>query len=648
MRELTTWNDGTEPAQAAAEETIVQSVEQTSPRPKSKRQSKSTDQPESEDQRQPDSHEFSFAELDLSETMQAAIDRLGFEAPTPIQFKAIPALATGRDFIGIAQTGTGKTAAFGIPLLQKLDFDSKVVQALVLAPTRELALQTAAGIKELGHGTGLKIAAVYGGAPIGRQISELKGGAQIVVGTPGRILDHLNRGSINLSQVETCILDEADEMLALGFAEDLETILGSLPSQRQMAFFSATMPARITALTHKYLDNPLRVTIESKQRTHELTTERYYEVERGQKLLALTRILAMEMPGPTIIFCRTKQDTADLTERLRGTGISAEAIHGDINQAERERVLRRFRDGLNTVLVATDVAARGLDISGVTHVVNFDIPGDPEQYIHRIGRTGRAGRNGDAITLISPRERGKLKMIQRITGAKIEQGFVPTEAEIHRFKRELFAETILAAATAAEESGTNAPTDFMQLAADLSEKLGALESLATVLQQLWTIQNPAAKGSGSRENGRSSSESGRSGRGYEGSPSGSFIKVRLSMGKMDGLRPGDIVGAIVKEAGVPSQHVGSIDLGDRFSVVELASETAEAIMETLRNTTLRNKEVHVRLWDEDGGSPSSGRSGAARGRRIHRGGAENRYSESPEYARGGDYSRSRVTTRNRG
>ncbi|RYG37255.1 DEAD/DEAH box helicase, partial [bacterium] len=383
-----------------------------------------------------------FSELGLSDNLLRAITERGFESPTPIQARAIPVLLQGGDLIGQAQTGTGKTAAFALPIIEKIDPALIETQALVLAPTRELAVQVAGGIYDLAKNSNIRVVPVYGGQPIDRQFRALKSGAHVVVGTPGRLLDHLRRGSLNLENVRLCVLDEADEMMALGFTEDMDAILALLPENRQLAFFSATMPARIVALTKKYLRNPQHVAIESKRRTVDAIQQTYYEVPKGQKLEALARVLDMESPGPTIVFCRTRQETNDLSDALRLRGYNAEALHGDMNQGERDRTMRRFRDGQADLLVATDVAARGLDIETVTHVVNYDIPMDVEQYIHRVGRTGRAGRDGDAITLVEGRQYRQLQNIERMIGTKIKLARIPTAADIAARRRDQFKESL--------------------------------------------------------------------------------------------------------------------------------------------------------------------------------------------------------------
>ncbi len=518
-----------------------------------------------------------FAELGLSEPIARAITAMGFETPTPIQARSVPVLLAGRDMIGQAQTGTGKTAAFALPLIQKLDASRLNTQALVLAPTRELAVQVAGGIYDLAKFTGLRVVPIYGGQPIDRQIRALRGGAQIVVGTPGRVQDHIRRGSLILDEVSFCVLDEADEMLTLGFLEDIEAILAELPAERQTAFFSATMPPRVVALMKKFLRDPARVSIESKQRTLETTNQAYYEVAPGKKLDALARILDMETPGPTIVFCRTRQETHDLSEALRLRGYSSEAIHGDMSQPERERTLRRFREGQSDLLVATDVAARGLDIEHVTHVINFDIPFDVEQYIHRIGRTGRAGRTGDAITLVEGRERRQLKNIEKMIGSPIKPVRLPTAADISARRRDQFKESLRETLQKNEFDG------HLAIVEELAGEFDPSEVAAAALYLLW-------------QNQHSSSEDMAEEMAADGEqPEAGMARLFVGMGRQDGLRPGDLVGAITHEADISGRAIGAIDILDRAAYVEVPMQEADNVIDALRRTKLRGRKVKIAL-----------------------------------------------------
>jgi ATP-dependent RNA helicase DeaD len=523
----------------------------------------------------------SFTELGLSEPVARAVTELGFESPTPIQARAIPPLLAGRDLIGQAQTGTGKTAAFAIPLIQRIDPARAVPQALVLAPTRELAVQVAGGIHDLARHTGLRVVPVYGGQPIERQFRALRAGAQIVVGTPGRILDHLRRGSLALQEVTFCALDEADEMLALGFLEDVETILAELPAERQLAFFSATMPPRIAALTRRFLRNPEHVSIEARRRTVATTNQTYYEVPAGKKREALARVLDMETPGPTIVFCRTRKDTQELAEALRLRGYNAEPLHGEMGQPERDRVMRRFREGHADLLVATDVAARGLDIETVTHVVNYDIPWDVEQYIHRIGRTGRAGRTGDALTLVEGRERRQLKEIERMIGATIKPARIPTIADIAARRRELFRDSLREALEAGEFDG------HLETVSELADDYDPAEIAAAALHMLWQAQHgaPDQRAEEMAEELAVASEP----------PEQGMARLFVGLGRQDGLRPADLVGSIANEAGINGRSIGAIDILDRMAFVEVPAAEAANVVEALRRTKLRGRRPKVEL-----------------------------------------------------
>lgn len=518
-----------------------------------------------------------FSALELSEPVARAIAEMGFETPTPIQARAVPLLMAGHDLIGQAQTGTGKTAAFALPLIHKVEASRPETQALVLAPTRELAVQVAGGIYELAKHTGLRVVPIYGGQPIDRQFRALRAGAPIVVGTPGRVLDHLRRGSLSLEQVRFCVLDEADEMLALGFLEEIESILALLPAERQLAFFSATMPPRILALMKKFLREPKHVSIQSKQRTLDTTNQAYYEVAPGKKFEALVRILDMETPGPTIVFCRTRQETNDLAEALHLRGYGAEALHGDMNQSERERVLRRFREELCDMLIATDVAARGLDIDTVTHVINYDIPFDVEQYIHRIGRTGRAGRSGDAITLVQGRERRQLRLIEQMIGATIKPVRLPTAADIAARRRDQFKDALRATLESSDFDGQMATVE------ELCEQFDPSEIAAAALHLLWQSEHPRS--------GDTAQEIEADGE----QPESGMTRLFVGLGRQDGLRPGDLVGAIANEVGLSGRDIGAIDILDHAAFVEVPAAEAQAVLVALRRTKLRGRKANVQV-----------------------------------------------------
>ncbi|MCW3054249.1 MAG: box helicase protein [Chthonomonadales bacterium] len=534
---------------------------------------------EIEENNEPEIQAAAFRALKLSEPTMRAIIEAGFEAPTPIQEQSIPILIAGHDLIGQAQTGTGKTAAFALPMAELLDPNLPHPQAIILLPTRELCIQVAQETHTLSKFTRLRVVPVYGGQPIDRQFRALSFGAHIVVGTPGRVLDHLRRGTLKLGGVKMVVLDEADEMLNMGFLEDVEEILKSAPEARQTALFSATMPPRIAALARTYLRDPQRVTIESKRRTVELVTQTYYEVPPSQKVEALTRILDMESPGSTILFCRTRRDVDDLGESLQMRGYQAETLHGDMNQAARDRVMARFRSGQADLLIATDVAARGLDIDQVTHVINYDIPWDVEAYIHRIGRTGRAGRSGDAITLVSPRERYQLRQIERYINAPILPARVPTVGDIAARRRELFKDKLRETLAEGNCDG------YLVTVGELVEegKYDAPQIAAAALQMLWQGQ----KGAEDYDISAADLPGTQAEQG--------MTRLFLQIGRQDGVRPGDIVGAIANEAGISGNAIGAIEILDRSTYVEVPENEANRVIEALNRTKLRGKKVYVEI-----------------------------------------------------
>jgi ATP-dependent RNA helicase DeaD len=547
----------------------------------------------------------SFEALGLSEPILKAIGELGYEEPTPIQARTIARLLEGADVIAQAQTGTGKTAAFALPMLERIDALVRTPQALVLAPTRELAVQVAAAIQAYSKYLRVSVLAIYGGQPIDRQLRPLERGVQIVVGTPGRVLDHLERGSLDLSGVRMVVLDEADEMLDMGFIEDVESILQRVPNERQTALFSATMPAPIAALARRYMSEPERVSIEARHMTVPQIEQVAYDVGRRDKFEVLARILEFENPSSAIVFCRTKSEVDGLGARLIARGFPAETLHGDLSQVQRDRVMARFRTGQVKLLIATDVAARGLDIEHVSHVFNFDIPFDPEVYVHRIGRTGRAGRAGCAVTLVGIRERRMLQTIERVTGATIERRRLPSLADVVARRQEAFRDTLRSTV----EAGGLEP--FGALVAELSKDLSVEQVAAAALRLLIGEQpdsshDPLAEPEFERRDDRRMRQpdrfehSGRSfergGRRFEREQGGrANTRLQLDVGKADGVRPGDIVGAIANEAGVSGRAIGAIELFDRFSFVEVPDHLAERVVRALRSTTIRGRSVAPRL-----------------------------------------------------
>jgi ATP-dependent RNA helicase DeaD len=582
-----------------------------------------------------------FAALGLSAPIVSALAGLGYEEPTPIQREAIPPLLDGRDLLGQAATGTGKTAAFALPMLERIvaaaestdEERSRPVRGLVLVPTRELAMQVAEAMHKYGRELGTRVLPIYGGQAIQQQLRGLRRGVDVVVATPGRALDHINRGSLDLSGVRTVVLDEADEMLDMGFAEDLETILGALPEERQTALFSATIAPRIRALAERHLNEPARVTIARRQtEPGEVPRVRQtaYVVPRQHKVAALGRILDMESPTSAIVFCRTRTEVDTLAETLTGRGYRAEALHGGLSQEQRDRVMRRFREGAADLLVATDVAARGLDIEHLSHVVNFDVPSAPDAYVHRIGRTGRAGREGVAITLAEPREHRMLRNIEQLTRQKIAVERVPTIVDLRARRLELTSAALREALLAGDLD------DYRVVVESLSEEFDPMD-VATAAVKLVHQQEtgdagreegdipdialrddrPTPRDRGARrdrfERGerserpprRSDGERGERGerparpkRGA-GRHDTDVTRLYIGLGRKAGIRPGDLVGAIANEAGIDARSIGAIDIADRFSLVEVPGESADAIIDALRGTTIRGKKVLARRDRED-------------------------------------------------
>jgi len=540
-----------------------------------------------------------FADLHLSAEVLHDIDALGFEEPSPIQMQTIPLLLEGRDVLAQAQTGTGKTAAFALPIIERMDVTRRVVQAIVLAPTRELAVQVAEAIHDLAKSRAIAVLPIYGGQAYDRQLRGLHAGVHVVVGTPGRVMDHIRRGTLDLSSVRTVVLDEADEMLDMGFVEDIEFILDQVPEERQIALFSATVPRRIETLAKRYLRNPERVTIAQSESTAPQTRQFYVETQQRGKVDALTRILDLESPSSAIVFCRTKREVDELGETLQARGYTAVAIHGDVNQSQRERLLRTFRDGRAELLIATEVAARGLDISDVTHVFNYDIPDDADAYVHRVGRTGRMGKEGDAITFVTPREMRQLRFIEQRIHKRLTPLRVPTPADIVARRREMFRETIEAAIKTGPGPG------YEMLAAELAEGHEPL-ALAAAAMQI------AAEASGGRWDGlgeipvavpvdETAAEEG-------------MTRLHVDAGRRRGVRPQDIVGSFTAEADIPGSAIGTIDLYDDFAFVEMEPRAARAVLDHAANLTLRGNPITVTPAGPGSGGPRGSKPRAPRGR----------------------------------
>ncbi|NLX10430.1 MAG: DEAD/DEAH box helicase [Chloroflexi bacterium] len=535
-----------------------------------------------------------FEELGLGAATLRAIAELGYEEPTPIQEQTIRLMLEGADVIAQAPTGTGKTGAFALPVIEHLDPGLRAPQALVLTPTRELAVQVAEAFHTYGRYAQTSVLPVYGGQPIDRQLRALKEGVQVVVGTPGRLGDHIRRGTLRLGQVHTVILDEADEMLDMGFKEEIEAVLKEVPDVRQTALFSATIPPAIADLARRYLHEPQRITVSGEQMIVPEIRQTYYEVGRRDKFEVLVRILDYETPSSAIIFCRTKKEVDELGQRLVGRAYPAETLHGDLNQTQRDRVMARFRSGQVELLIATDVAARGLDIEHVSHVINYNIPQDPESYVHRIGRTGRAGRTGCAITLVTPRERNLWQMIQRVTDAPVQRQAVPTIADVIGRRREAFKETLR------ETISQGDLEPYIVMAENLGEEYSPTELAAAAFKLL--LGTPpdeiedrlaVAEPEEPRRDGKPRVKRHRERERERGPlrPTHGMTRLYIGVGREDGVRPGDIVGAIANEADIPGRSIGAIEIYDGFSFVDVPSNQAEHILRALRQTTIRNHRV---------------------------------------------------------
>ena len=563
-----------------------------------------------------------FAGLGLSETLLKTLTTLGYEEPTPIQREAIPPLLAGRDLLGQAATGTGKTAAFALPLLQRIgDPDDagerRHARGLVLVPTRELAMQVAEALHKYGHlAFGTAVVPIYGGQAIQQQLRALNRGVDVVVATPGRAIDHIERGSLKLSNVSFVVLDEADEMLDMGFADDLEAILKAAPADRQTALLSATLPHKIAAIAERHLKDPVRIVIKKhKLAEGESPAVRQvaYVVSRQQKLAALQRVLDMEDPVSTIVFCRTRNEVDSLTEMLAAHGYRGQALHGGLSQEERDRVMRRFRDGSSELLVATDVAARGLDIEHVSHVVNYDVPASPDAYVHRIGRTGRAGRAGIAITFAEPREHRMLRNIEALTRQKIEIATVPTVMDLRTRKLEMLRATIqenilagdldayrgVVESLGAEHDLFDIAAAAVKLAQDGRESSAPQEEIAPVVLAPSSPRGEFKKKDRPREHRKGGKlEAKGAGAGERGARNQAYptfsTRIRIGMGRSGKLRPSDIVGAIANEAGVSSKDIGAISIGDKYSIVEVHKTDVDRIVAALSKTKLRGKKTLVR------------------------------------------------------
>ena len=549
-----------------------------------------------------------FADLGLRPELLAELVALGYEEPTPIQAEALPPLLAGRDLLGQAATGTGKTAAFALPMLQRLAGGrrGRSPVGLVLAPTRELAMQVSEALHRYGRGLGARVLPVYGGQPIGRQLRELERGVDVVVATPGRALDHIERGTLRLADVEVVVLDEADEMLDMGFAEDLDAIMAAVPAQRQTVLFSATLPGHIDRLARRHLTDPVRIAmgLAVAAGAAPLVRQSAYVVSRADKPAALGRVLDVEVPAATIVFCRTRADVDSLTQTLNGRGYRAEPLHGGMSQDQRDRVMGRLRAKTADLLVATDVAARGLDVDHLTHVVNYDVPSAPESYVHRIGRVGRAGREGVAITLAEPREQRMLHTIERLTGQQIPLVALPSVADLRALRLEAtrgaLREVLLRGDTARYGPLVASLADEF----DLEQVAAAAVALAHEAggpppdeQEIVQPSPRAASGpSAARATGarREPVSGARPPSGGARRASGQTTKLFVGSGRESGIRPQDLVGAVTGESSLSGRDIGAIEIFQRFSLVEVPESAADEVVAALRATLIKGRKATVR------------------------------------------------------
>ncbi|MBA2780450.1 DEAD/DEAH box helicase [Billgrantia kenyensis] len=537
----------------------------------------------------------SFGDLALLPAVLAAVETLGYETPSPIQTQTIPALLEGRDMLGQAQTGTGKTAAFALPLLSRLELTRREPQVLVLAPTRELAQQVAVSFTKYGQNLqGLEVATLCGGQEYREQLGALKRGAQIVVGTPGRVIDHLDRGSLKLDGLSALVLDEADEMLRMGFIDDVKRVVADTPKEAQRVFFSATLPAEIERIVNRYLVDPVKVAIESRTTTGENIEQRLVRVDGGAKLEALARILEVEPVDAAIVFVRTRAACTTLMEQLSARGVNVASLSGDLDQSLRERTIQRLKRGKVDVLIATDVAARGLDVPRITHVFNYDLPQDSEAYTHRIGRTGRAGRTGISITFVGFREGRKVGWIEQATGQRMTEMAVPDEAAIRAHRDEVFHQRIIGTLTAGADEQRALVERLVGEGYDPVELACTFAALARADEApIGRLQPPR------KERSDRSPRDGKPPRRDRG-PSEGMTRYRVAVGHKDGVKPGQLVGALANEGGIEGSRIGRIDIRNAFSVVELPSSLPPSILAKMARARVAGRALEI---SEDGGAP---------------------------------------------
>ena len=561
-----------------------------------------------------------FSQLALTKPILKALEEVGYETPSPIQAATIPLLLDGRDVLGQAQTGTGKTAAFALPVLSSLELTQKDPQVLVLAPTRELAIQVAEAFQKYArHLKGFHVLPVYGGQDYRTQIHALKRGVHVVVGTPGRVMDHMRRGTLKLDKLGTLVLDEADEMLRMGFIDDVEWILEQSPADRQIALFSATMPQQIRRIATRHLNNPEQITIRTRTTTVETIRQRFWPVSGVHKLDALTRILEAEPFDAMLVFVRTKTATLELAEKLEARGYDTAALNGDIPQSQRERTVQQLKNGKLDILVATDVAARGLDVERISHVLNYDIPYDTEAYVHRIGRTGRAGRKGDAILFVAPRERRLLGAIEKATRQKIDIMELPStelinDQRIARFKQRI-TDTL---ANEELELFTSLIEQYEQEHNVPAQEVAA--ALARLLQgdtPFLMQHKPQRKADKGRDTAASPPHRKQARKGWkESPPEQGMQRFRLEVGHRHNVKPGNIVGAIANEAGLDSQHIGRIDIYDDYSLVDLPEGMPKGAFNNLRKAWVSGQQLRISRLTKDGGHGTADRRPASTGKKA--------------------------------
>lgn len=546
-----------------------------------------------------------FSDLSLSEPVLKALKRVGYEVPSSIQAAIIPFMLRGRDVIGQAQTGTGKTAAFALPILSNIDLSIQTPQILVLAPTRELAIQVAEAFQRYASEMkGFHVLPIYGGQEYGIQLRQLKRGVHVVVGTPGRVMDHMRRGTLKLNALTCLVLDEADEMLRMGFIDDVEWILEQLPAKRQIALFSATMPAPIRKISKKYLNNPEQITVQAKSITAETIQQRYLFVNGRDKLSALTSLLEAMQFNAIIVFVRTKIETLELTEKLSARGYACSALNGDISQRIREATIKRFKKGELDILVATDVAARGLDVERVSHVINYDIPNDPEAYTHRIGRTGRAGRSGESILFVTQREKHLLRTIEKVTGKDIERMQLPSTDTINRERIQRFKQQMGEALSSPDmELFRKIIDDFRnEMNVPTLDIAAALAAMVQGHQRFLLADKPQQRpDKPARDQGKSRSGRDKAGKGkpVKDSPADDMERFRLEVGTKHGITAANIVGAIANEAGLEGQYIQNLRINEHYSTVDLPSEMPRAIFRDLQKTRVGGQQLNISYLDGD-------------------------------------------------